>query len=226
MALAILLGIIVSAAPMPEPKPGIKTVKVGPNVVVEFEGKQRRVVVQSKVVLTKGPLEGLLTRATKKEHEYILAGDFDARHLHTALELAGAKAGKPVQFLPKYTPASGSKVAIRLRYTKDGKPMDVPARDWIVEGRTGKPLAVDWVFGGSKLIPSPEGPGKPNYYIANYGDVVCLCNMDSALLDLPIESPKKFDARHYEANTKVIPKEGTAVELIFVVIADKPKPKS
>jgi hypothetical protein len=203
----------------------IKTIPVGPNVRVELEGKQRRVLVQAKVVLTKGPLEGLLTRSGKKEHEYILAGDFDARHLHAALELAGAKAGKPVQFRPKYIPASGSLVRIRLRYNQDDKPVEISAREWIVETKTGKPLASDWVFGGSKLVPHPEGPGKPDYYVANYGDVVCLCNMDSALLDLPIASPKKFDERIYEANSKKIPKEGTTVTLIFEVVPEKDKPR-
>ncbi|MGL4551667.1 MAG: YdjY domain-containing protein, partial [Gemmataceae bacterium] len=77
-----------------DPEPPTKTVKVGPNVAVEFQGKGRRVVVEAAVCLTRGPLEGLLTRRMKKEHEYVLAGDFDARHLHAALELAGAKAGK------------------------------------------------------------------------------------------------------------------------------------
>jgi hypothetical protein len=204
--------------------PPKKPVKVGPNVVVEFEGKKRRVIVEAAVCLTKGPLEGLLTRKMKKEHEYILAGDFDARHLHAALELAGAKAGKPVQFLPKYTPATGSKVAVSLRYVKGGKTVTVPARDWIKEHKTGKPLATDWVFGGSKLVPNPEGAGKPDYYIANYGDVICVCNMDSALLDLPIESPKKFDIRAYEAATTAIPEVGTKVEVIFEVVPEKGKP--
>src|SRR5260370_6495125 len=72
-----------------------KTVKVGNNVVLEI-GATKRVIVQSEVCLTKGPLEGLLTRTKKKEHEYILAADVDARHIHTALELAGAQAGSPV----------------------------------------------------------------------------------------------------------------------------------
>jgi hypothetical protein len=111
-----------------------------------------------------------------------------------------------------------------LRYQKDKKPVEVSAREWITETKTGKALAIDWVFGGSKLVPDPQGAGKPDYYVANYGDVVCLCNMDSALLDLPIESPKQFDARAYEANSKAIPAVGTMVEVIFEVVPEKPKP--
>jgi hypothetical protein len=174
------------------------------------------VIVQAAVCLRTGPLEGLLTRKMKKEHEYVLAADIDARHLHTALELAGAKAGRPVQFLPKYQPASGSRVRIAVRYDRGGKSVTVPASDWIRHAKTGKPLAQDWVFAGSRMVADPDT--KQLYYIANHGDVVCLCNMESALLDLPIESPKKFDIRTYEAATDAIPENGTKVEVIFEVV--------
>lgn len=196
--------------------PEKKRVPVGPNVALEVEGKQRRVIVQAAVCLRKGPLEGLLTRKMKKEHEYVLAADLDARHLHTALELAGAKAGKPVQFAPKYQPASGSRVRITLRYEKDGKRVTVPSSAWIKHAKTGKVLEQDWVFAGSKMVADPDT--KQLSYIANHGDVVCVCNMESALLDLPVESPKKFDIRSYEAATDAIPENGTKVEVIFEVV--------
>lgn len=197
-----------------------KRVTVGPNVVLEIEGKNRRVIVQTKVVLRKGPLEGLLTRAKKKEHEYILAGDFDARHLHTALIGAGGKPGAPVSFEPKFKPPSGTKVQIQLRYKKGDKTITDSARDWIKHHKTGKPLDTDWVFGGSRLIPNPEGKG-PDYYLANHGDIVCLVNMDSAMLDLPSMSPKAFEDRIYEPNPDKVPPEGTAVEIIFEILTEK-----
>ncbi|NBO92259.1 MAG: hypothetical protein EBV06_08095 [Planctomycetia bacterium] len=216
----ILMICLTLSAPM-GPAATKKTVTLGPNVLVEIEGTKRRVVVEAVVCLNKGPLEGLLTRKMTKEHEYILAGDFDARHLHAALLLAGAKAGKTVQFLPKYSPASGSRIGIQLRYDKAGKTITIPARDWIKDHKTGKTLDIDWVFGGSKEVPHPEGAGKPAYYVANHGDVVCVCNMDSAMLDLPIESPKKFDIRTYEAATVAIPPIGTKVAVIFEVVEEK-----
>src|SRR5262245_17858037 len=124
--LTVLL-LLASAAP---PRTAVKRVEVGPGVVLEIDGEARRVVVTSSVVLRNGPLEGLLTRAKKKEHEYILAADVDARHLHTALELARAKAGKPVSFSPKYLPAEGTPIRVSLRLTKRGKRVTVPAGDW------------------------------------------------------------------------------------------------
>jgi hypothetical protein len=198
----------------------VKKIVVGPNVVLEIDGMTRRVVVASTVCLRKGPLEGLLTRAKKKEHEYVLAADIDARHLHTALTLAGAKPGSPVQFQPKYQPATGTGIRLTLRYPKGGKTVTVPAGEWIRHSKTRKAMEGDWVFAGSRFVPDPEEATR-QFYIANHGDVICVCNMESALLDLPIPSPKRFDARLYEADAERIPEIGTKVEVILEPILDK-----
>jgi hypothetical protein len=39
--------------------------------------------------------------------------------------------------------------------------------------------------------------------------------METAMFDLPVKSPKKFDQRRYEANTERIPARDTAVEVLF-----------
>jgi len=214
---AILLAALLCPAADPEPKP--KRVAVGPNVVLEITNNSRRVLVKTSVVLREGPLEGLLTRSKKKEHEYMLAGDFDARHVHAALELAGAKAGAPVEFAPKYKAATGSIIRISLRYDKGGKAVTVPASEWIKEHKTGKPFAGEWVFGGSRMVNN----GGVKDYIANHGDVICLCNIDSAMMDVSLASPKAFDSRIYDANTAKVPAMGTAVEVILEVVPAKKK---
>jgi hypothetical protein len=215
---ALTAGSRLPAAPK---KPEVKTVRVGPNVSVEFEGENRRVVVKAVVCLREGALEGLLTRAKAKEHEYILAAECDARHIHTALETAGAKAGSPVVFHPKYKPARGTTIKVTLRYkNKAGKIVTVPGVSWVREFKNKKPLDKQWVFAGSKFLPNPE-KGKPPVYIANHGDVICLVNMESALLDLPVVSPKTLDARIYEAFTERIPDKDTAVEVILEPVLDK-----
>jgi hypothetical protein len=198
-----------------------KKVMVGPNVFLEIDGEQRRVIVEASVVLRKGVLEGLLTRAKKKEHEYILAADVDARHIHAALELARARKGNPVQFVPKFVPPTGSPIRVTLRYGQDGKTQTVSAREWIRDGKTGKPLMHDWVFAGSQFGPHPEGEDRPPYYLANHGDLICLCNMEMALLDLPVRSPKAINDRLWEAATERIPPTGTRVEVVLEVVADR-----
>lgn len=204
-----------------EPKP--KLVKVGPNVVLEILGEKKRVLVQSEVCLTKGPLEGLLTRSKKKEHEYVLAADVDARHVHAALELAGAKAGAPVVFDPKYKAAHGTTIKVSLRYVKDKKTVTVPASDFIRHHKTKKAFDQTWVFGGSKFVKNDDDPKAAPFYVANHGDLICVVNIDSAMMDLPVASPKKFEDRAWEANADKIPKDGTKVEVILEPVAAKKK---
>src|SRR5262245_38513493 len=77
-----------------------KKVMVGDNIDLEVFPSSRRVLVYSEVCLREGPLEQLLTRKDRKEHEAILAAKIDARKLHGALNLAGAKEGTTVRWQP------------------------------------------------------------------------------------------------------------------------------
>jgi hypothetical protein len=166
-------------------------------------------------------LEGLLCRKFTKEHEYILAADADARHIHTALLAARGEPGSPVQFEPKFKPASGSTIKVSVRYKKDDKMVTLPAQEWIRDAAAKKPLQENWVFGGSRFLPDPDDKTKPDIYLANQGDLICLCNMESAMLDLPIRSPKKLEERTYHAITDKIPDRDTPVELILEVVPEK-----
>lgn len=194
---------------------GSKKVDVGKNVQLEVKGEKRRVLVNAYVCLRKGQLEQFLTRKRTKEHEAILAADVDARDIHTALILAGAEPGKPVQFLPKYKPASGSPIKITLEYQLNGKKVQLPAQQWVRSMKTKKDLNSDWVFAGSQLIPDPLDKTKKPFYAANDGDVICLSNFDTAMLDLPIESTKDNDDLFFEAHTERIPPLETQVTVIL-----------
>lgn len=216
----VLPGDPVHSAPAPGTGP-LKRTKLAPNLYFETEGKTRRVIVMAQVCLREGQLEGLLCRKNTKEHEYIIATEVDARKIHLALVAAGANPGTPVSFAPKYVPASGTTIKVRLRYKKDGKTVTVPAQQWIKEAKTGKDLDKDWVFGGSRLVPDPFDKDKPPFYLANHGDVICVCNMDTAMLDLPVRSPKKFDDRIFHAHKDRIPPLNTAVEVILEPVKKK-----
>src|SRR5262249_19764861 len=133
LALALTaLGCESERAPVPEPKeparpPEAKRVPVGKNVSLEVQGDQRRVVIESKVCLTRGPLELLLCKKLTKEHEAVLHADLDARDIHKALLLAKAEPGAPVQFQPKYKAATGTRIKFTLEYEEKGKKVRVPA---------------------------------------------------------------------------------------------------
>jgi hypothetical protein len=200
-----------------------KKVLVGKNVFLEVQGKHRRVIVSSYVCLREGPLEQLLTRMQKKEHEAILAFDGDARDIHKALLLAGATPGTPVRFQPNYAPATGQTVKVTLVYEQDGKQVTVSAREWVRNAKTGKDLHVDWVFAGSHLVDNPLDPKGPPIYLANDGDIICVSNFESALLDLPINSPKDNSELAWEANTKRIPPKETKVAILLDPVPEKGK---
>src|SRR5262245_49267295 len=132
---ALILAFAAPAAPKPKEKEKVQRKKFPGGVVLEIERKAKRVIVPAKVCMLEGPLEGLLTRTKKKEHEYILATDADARVIAVALIAAGAIQGKPAQFQPKYKAATGSSIAVKLRYTKGKKAVTVPASAWIREAK-------------------------------------------------------------------------------------------
>jgi hypothetical protein len=201
--------------------PPAKKVKVGTNVSLEIQGERRRVLVEAYVCLRQGQLEQFLTRKRTKEHEAILAADVDARDIHTALLLAGAEAGKPVQFQPKYQPASGSVIKIQLQYEDQGKRVEIPAGRWMRDSQRKKEFNQDWVFAGSVMIPDPFDAAKKPFYAANDGDVICVSNFDSAMLDLPIESSADNGDLSYEAYTERIPPLETPVLVILEPVVKK-----
>jgi hypothetical protein len=207
----------------PEPEVPAKKVKVGPNVELEVQGKKRRVLVSATVCLRKGQLEQLLCRKNTKEHEAILTADVDARKIHEALILAGAVEGSPVRFVPRYRAASGTPIKISLRYEEKGKQVTVPARSWVKNGKTGKDLESDWVFAGSQLVPDPFDKTRPKRYLANDGDVICVSNFETAMLDLPIRSSKDAADLAYEAHTERIPPVDTKVTVILEPVPAKKK---
>ena len=191
-----------------------KQVLVGRNVHLEVQGKARRVLVSGAICLREGQLEQFLTRKGTKEHEAIVAADVDARDIHKALLLAGAAEGKPVQFRPAYKAATGQPVRITVRYQDKGRLVTVPARSWVKNAKTGKDLDTDWVFAGSQLVNNPLDPGK-KIYLANDGDVICVSNFETALLDLPIKSPKDNADLVYVAHTERIPPLETKVVVVL-----------
>lgn len=208
-----------------------KKVKMSDNVYLEIQGDQRRVLVEAYVCMREGQLEQLLTRKQTKEHEAVLAADVDARSIHAALLLAGAREGSPVKYAPKYQPASGNPIKITLQYQEKGKQVTVPAQQWVRNIKTRKNLDTDWVFAGSRLVDVPrfgDGQQESNqqaenkkYYLANDGDVICLSNFETAMLDLPVKSPKDNADLAFEAHTDRIPPLNTKVTVILEVVPEK-----
>jgi hypothetical protein len=204
-----------------QPAVEAKKIPIGKNVTLEIQGAHRRVLVNAEVCLREGLLEQLLTRKRTKEHEAILAADIDARHLHAALEAAGAEQGKTVQFRPKLVAPSGTTVKVFLEYKKDGKDTRIPAQQWIRNIKSKKDFHTDWVFAGSVLIPNPDDKEKKPFYGANDGDIIAIVNFESALLDVPFLNTKDNDDLAFEAHTERIPPLKTPVTIILEPVIEK-----
>jgi hypothetical protein len=200
-----------------------RKVPMGKNVWLEIQGEKRRVLLDAYVCLREGQLEQLMCRRQTKEHEAILAADMDARDIHKALIITGAKAGRVVRYQPKYEPATGSPVKVTLQYQDKGKTVTIPAQQWVRNSKTGKELEHNWVFAGSQLLEDPLEKGKPPFYAANSGDVICVSNFEDAMLDLPINSPKDNSELAFEAFTERIPPLETKVRVILEPIPEKKK---
>jgi hypothetical protein len=187
------------------------------------DGK-KRVLVAAEVCLREGLLEVFLCKKNTKEHESILRVDMDSRFIHAALEASGAKVGKPVQFIddkgePNYKPASGDKIKVSVSYTLDGKPQSHLAQEWILDKRTKKPMAHQWVFAGSRFVKNPDAPPtEPDYYCANNGEVICLSNFVDSMLDLPVEISRENADLNFDAITAKIPPLGSMVWVILEAV--------
>jgi hypothetical protein len=197
-----------------------RKVDVGQNVWIEMmPDKSRRVLIGAEVCLRRGMLELVLTRKGKKTHEAIFAAQIDARKVHEALLLAGARPGKPAEFVPKYVLATGSPVSVDVLYTDEsGKRRMVPAGSWVRDTKTGQELDTTWVFAGSQLVADHLSPNGPKVYLANEGDVITVANMEYAVLDVPFMSSKADDDRNFEAWEERIPPIGTKVYLVLTPV--------
>jgi hypothetical protein len=187
-------------------------VRLAKDYDVWLDRKTKTVIVAGKVCLREGPLEMFACPAGTKEHESIVAVDSKAFILHAALLAAGAQPGQPAQFEPSYSPARGDEIEVQVTWTdQDGHQRAAGAGDWVRNVATAKPLEHPWVFVGSGFWTDPE-TGK-RYYQAEAGELICVSNFSTAMMDLPIPSSQANDQLLYEAFTERIPPLGTKVQL-------------
>jgi hypothetical protein len=196
-------------------------VRLAKDYDIWIDPMRKIVVVDGEICLTKGYLELFACPKGTKTHEAIVAVNSKAKFVHAALLAVGAKAGKPATWDPEYAPASGDEVEVLVLWRDaDGKNQKVRAQDWIRNAKTGKALEIPWVFGGSGFW-TDENTGE-RYYQADGGDLICVSNFPTAMLDLPVESSQANADLAFEAFTERIPPKGTKVRLVLVPKIAKP----
>jgi copper chaperone CopZ len=133
--------------------------------------------------------------------------------VHAALLALGAKPGKPVAYDPAFVPPTGAEVEIDVAWKDQaGKRQQTRAQDWIRDIKTKKPLDVNWVFAGSTFWEDKSTGNKS--YLADRGDFICVLNLPTALLDVPIKSASALESRMFEGSDR-LPPPGTPVTLIL-----------
>ena len=191
--------------------------RISPRDEVWVDTATKEVIVGGYVCLTRGVLEMFACTKQTKEHESIVAVNARAFVIHTALLAVGAKPGHPVVFRPAYQPATGTEIDIRVVWRDaDGKNREEAAAKWIENAATGKPLSHRWVFGGSRFWRDPKS-GK-EYYQAEGGELICVSNFGTAMIDLPVPSPDSNSSLIYRARTAKIPPRKTPVQLVLTPI--------
>ena len=192
--------------------PGMK--RLMPDYDVWIDPKNKRVVVDGTVCLREGQLEMFACPKGTKEHESIVAVDTKAYAVHAGLLALGAQVGTPVEFQPKYKPATGTEIDVSVVWLdRNGVAHNDRAQDWVRNVKTGKAMESPWVFAGSGFW--FDEVTKTKHYLAETGDFICVSNFPSAMLDLPVESSQGNDDLLFDAFTERIPPLGTRVRLVL-----------
>lgn len=194
--------------------------RLSPTFDAWIDAKRKLVIIDGEVCLRRGVLEMFACTKGTKEHESVVSLNTQAFLAHAALLSLGAKTGSPVQFQPKYVPASGTEIEITMHWIdQDGKRHKAKAQDWIRNVKTNKAMTHGWVFAGSGFWTDPTTGTR--YYQAEGGDFICVSNFPSAMLDLPIKSTQANDGLLFEAFTEKIPPLGTRVRMVLKVVGSK-----
>ncbi len=185
-----------------------------------IDAKRNRVVVDGRVSLRQGVLEMFACPRNTKEHESVVAVDAKAFVLHAALLAVGAETGGPAQFVPAYRPPHGTQINVEVFWLdKEGKRQKAKAQEWVRDLRTKQQMTLPWVFAGSGFWLDEE-TGK-QYYQAEAGDLICVSNFSTAMLDVPAESTNVNDGLFFEAFTERIPPLGTPVRVVLSPVLPK-----
>jgi hypothetical protein len=201
-----------------DPKAELKRLMPNYDVWIDFKNKQ--VVLQGEICLTRGPLEMFAVTKGTKEHESVVAVNTKAFVVHAALLELGAIPGTTVKYEPKFAPPTGTKVDIWVYWMDDkGDQHKARAQDWVRDVKTKKAMNYSWVFAGSGFY--TDETTKKQYYMAEAGDFICVSNFPDAMLDLPIESTSDNDDLLFEAFTENIPPKGTKVTLVLMPQVEK-----
>jgi hypothetical protein len=202
----------------------VATAVCGEGIIVDKEKKV--IIVPAKVAPRKiddpaykeiYPIEVIATfpfPAGKKAHETVLTFDAKPSDIHKALVGLGLKPGKPAKTAEDRQEGPEVKLYIEKVPGKPGT--RVPVERFLTDKKNGKPMPkVKWLFTGSVM--TKPAPDKPEVYGADMSGTLAAVfpvtaeTVFQSSLSLKDEKYVKLEV------TDLLPKVGTAVNLVIVV---------
>jgi hypothetical protein len=223
LALAVLLATQVPGGAGKDEPAGIKIDKDKRTVTIDAK------IAPRKLEYLKGEIYPIEVIACwpypkgKKAHETVVTIDVMPSAVHKALEQLGLRAGTPVQG-ESDKPPQGPAVKVYIEVPSDvaGETKRIPMTQALVDMKTGKQIKkLEWRFTGS--VVKQADPTKPEkMYGADIsgtlGVIFPVSNETVLQTHLTMKEEKYLKL---ETNTKLLPKEGTPVKLVFEVPASK-----
>ena len=197
------------------PPPDCKSLGIDNHLWIDR--KNSRVIADGYVAMRQGVLEMFACPMGTKEHESVVATLAKPSEVHAALLSIGATPGTPVQFVPTFVAATGQVIRVWVCWRDDdGSFQSIDARQWIRNVKSEQPMIAEWVFAGSGFWKDPSNGRE--YYQADSGDMICVSNFSTAMLDVSIASSAEADNLLFKPATDSIPERGTPVRLVLVSI--------
>ncbi len=219
-----------------------------PQYLAWIDPVERALVLVGQVCQQDVPLELFACSGRSKAHESVVWVSTASYVVHAGLLALGAEAGSPVQFDPEFRPPSGSVIEITVRWQDNGVRREVRAQDWVqdisamyrmFEGVVAnqfedelhphdqwdawRSMNYPWVFAGSQFA-RDERTGREIYLADLDGELICVANFATAVLDVPIESSTANAALMFRCFAERIPPIGTPVTLILRPVSGQGTP--
>lgn len=187
-------------------------VRMHPGYEVWLDTKEKQVIVGGRISVHDGMLEMFACPIDTKDHEAIISTISNAETIHIGLLAIGAMRGVPSYWTEEtgLVTAIGPVCNISVSWPSEGETKSVDARTFIRDAQTGKALEHEWVFCGSRIWINPKD-ARQREYQADFGDLICVSNFPSAMIDLNVESSSSDADRVYVANPETVPSPGHPV---------------
>lgn len=191
-------------------------VRMHPGYEVWLDTKNKQVIIGGRISLREGLLEMFACPAGTKEHESVISTISNAEIVHVGLLGVGAIKGVPAY----WTEATGVVTAIgpvcniNIVWREGEERKEVDAREFVIDQTTEKTLEHDWVFCGSRVWTDPEDPSYTEYQ-ADWGDMICVSNFPTAMMDLNVESSTSNAGLLFTANPDKVPALGQPVLIVI-----------